>query len=398
MRKLILYFLVSVLLLTDVIGQDNYLSTRKFSSDSLLVGAERLDILLPLLQGKNVALVVNQTSVIGLEQTSLPDTLLHYGIKIQKIFAPEHGFRGDAEAGETVRNSTDIKTGIPVVSIYGKNKKPTAKQLSDIDVIVFDIQDVGTRFFTYISSMHYLMEACAENNKQMIVCDRPNPNDYVDGPVLRPECRSFVGMHTIPVLHGLTVGELALMINGEQWLRNGVRLNDLVIVEMKGWKHGQSYSLPIKPSPNLPNDQSIKLYPSLCFFEATGVSIGRGTTFPFQVIGAPDKKYGEFEFTPVSLPGWDRNPINKDKRCYGVDLREYDFEGGLSLQFLFDFYRLSQEESRFFVRPEWFDLLAGNKILRKQIISGMSENEIRKSWEGEIFSYKQLRSKYLLYK
>jgi len=373
-------------------------------ANSLQVGAERLDILLPLLKDKNVALVINQTSVVGENQTLLLDTLLTYDIRIKKVFAPEHGFRGNLDAGETVKNSKDIKTGVPIVSIYGKNKKPTAEQLKDIDVVVFDIQDVGARFYTYISTMHYVMEACAENKKEMIVCDRPNPNDFVDGPVLQPDCRSFVGMHPIPVLHGLTVGELALMINGESWLKNKIHLQDLKIIGIKGWKHGQTYVLPVKPSPNLPNHQSIRLYPSLCFFEATNISVGRGTTFPFQVLGAPQRKldqtdlrFGSFTFVPRSLPGWDKNPLHQDQTCYGVDLRDINFKGGLSLKFFLDFYNISKEKEAFFTRSDWFNLLAGNKTLQKQIISGMNENQIKESWKPELAKYKLLRDKYILY-
>ncbi len=366
-------------------------------AEKLQVGAERLDVLLPLLKGKNVALVINQTSVVGENQTLLLDTLLSHYVRVKRVFAPEHGFRGDAGAGETVKNSRDTKTGISIVSIYGKNKKPTTEQLNGIDVVVFDIQDVGARFYTYISTMHYVMEACAENGKEMIICDRPNPNDHVDGPVLQPEYRSFVGMHPIPVLHGLTVGELALMINGEFWLKDKIKLQDLKIVEIKGWKHGQPYILPVKPSPNLPNNQSIQLYPSLCFFEATGVSIGRGTTFPFQVAGAPWKKYGDFTFIPRSLPGWDSSPLNQDKVCYGIDLRNVAFEGGFTLKFFLYFYILSKEKKAFITRPEWFNLLAGNRELQKQITSGMSETQIKESWTSELNQYKQLRNKYIIY-
>ena len=361
------------------------------------MGAERLDVLLPLLENKHVALVINQTSTVGENHTLLLDTLLTYNIQIKKVFAPEHGFRGDADAGEVIKNSRDAKTGISIVSIYGKNKKPTAEQLSDIDVVLFDIQDVGVRFYTYISTMHYVMEACAENNKQMIICDRPNPNDYVDGPVLQPNCRSFVGMHPIPILHGLTVGELALMINGEAWLKNKIKLRDLKIIELINWKHGQAYQLPVKPSPNLPNTQSIKLYPSLCFFEATNISVGRGTTFPFQVLGRPQKKYGKFMFTPQSLPGWEKKPLHQDKVCYGIDLRDIHFKGGLTLKYLLDFYNISDEKASFFARSEWFNLLAGNKKLQEQIISGMNEAQIRESWKSELFEYNQLRNKYIIH-
>ncbi len=366
----------------------------------LLTGAERMDLLLPPLQNKRVALVVNQTSVVGDKQVSLLDTLLSDGINVKKVFAPEHGFRGDADAGATVGNSKDLKTGIPIVSIYGKNKKPAAAQLADVDVVVFDIQDVGARFYTYISTMHYIMEACAQYGKTLIVCDRPNPADYVDGPVLQLPYRSFVGMHPIPVLHGLTVGELARMINGEKWLRSnqGDTLQcKLQIIPVAGWKHGQPYSLPVKPSPNLPNDQAIRLYPSLCLFEATDVSIGRGTIFPFQVIGAPEPRYGDFSFTPASLKGWDQAPLHQDQTCYGIDLRDSSFAGGFSLQFFLDFYTRSGMQQSFFSRPKWFDLLAGNSDLRKQIISGADETCIKASWEADLSGYRKIRKKYLLY-
>ena len=320
------------------------------------------------------------------------------GIHVKKVFAPEHGFRGTADAGEEVKDSRDLKTGVPIVSIYGKNKKPTAEQLSGLDVIVFDIQDVGARFYTYISTMHYVMEACAENGVEFIVLDRPNPNDFVDGPVRQKGFESFVGVDPIPLLHGLTVGELAWMINSEGWLKSSPDSCKLHIVKMENWQHGDPYWLPVKPSPNLPNDQSIRLYPSLCFFEATNISIGRGTYYPFQVIGFPDRKYGDFAFTPVSLPGFDTNPLQKDKECYGVDLREYPFEGGLTLHFFLDFYnKAGNEQAFFFSRPQWFDLLAGTKELRYQIVRGLSEQEIRDSWQPELDKYKEMRKKYLLY-
>lgn len=366
------------------------------TAQKVITGAEQMDRLLPILKGKRVALVVNQTSKVG--ETHLLDTLLAAHIQIKKVFAPEHGFRGDADAGETIRNGKDTRTGIPILSLYGKNKKPTATQLQDIDLIVFDIQDVGARFYTYISTMQYVMEACAENRKQLVITDRPNPCDYVDGPVRQKNQKSFVGMHAIPILHGCTVGELAQMINGEGWLPNGKKCA-LTVIPVEGWKHGQPYSLPVKPSPNLPNDQAIRLYPSLCFFEATNISVGRGTFFPFQVIGYPDKKYGEFSFTPEPLPGFDTKPLQNGKTCYGVDLRELPFEGGLTLRFLLDFYKMAgKDQAFFFSRPSWFDLLAGTKQLRYQIIRGMSEKEIRDSWKPELDNYRKMRKKYLLYK
>lgn len=361
---------------------------------SVGVGAERFDEYLPLIKGKKVALVVNQTSVVG--NTHLLDTLLSLKVDVVKIFAPEHGFRGDADAGAHVSSSVDAKTGLPLVSIYGKNKKPSEEQLQDVDVVIFDIQDVGARFYTYISTMHYVMEACAENNKKVVVLDRPNPNDYVDGPVIKEDkYKSFVGMHNIPVLHGCTVGELAQMINGEGWLKNGVKA-DLTVVKMTGWKHGDKYSLPVKPSPNLPNDVSIQLYPSLCLFEGTAVSVGRGTYFPFQVIGYPDKNFGKYTFTPEPIKGMDTNPVQKGELCYGYDLREAKTEG-FSLEYITDFYKKSEQGAKFFTRPQFFDKLAGNSTLRWQIINGKTEQEIRESWQADLNKYMKMREKYLLY-
>ncbi len=367
--------------------------------DELVLGAERSDTLSVLLKNKRIGLVVNQTSIMNdASQTHLLDALLADGYDVRRVFAPEHGFRGTADAGAEVKDSKDVKTGIPIVSIYGKQKSPTADQLKDIDVVVFDIQDVGARFYTYISTMHYLMESCAANKKELIVLDRPNPNDYVDGPIRKAGFRSFVGVDPIPLLHGLTVGELALMINGEGWLKTGKNSCLLQVVKMLNWKHGDPYWLPVKPSPNLPNDQAIRLYPSLCFFEATPFSIGRGTYHPFQMIGYPDKKYGDYAFTPTSLPGFDTNPLQKEKTCYGVNLQEYPFEGGLTLRFVIDFFEKSGCNATFFFsRADWFDLLAGTDVLRKQIINGMSEEDIRATWQADLDSYKAMRKNYLLY-
>ncbi len=368
------------------------------ASAPLRLGAERMEVVTRLLKGKRVGLVVNQTSILEERQVHLLDTLLATGIDVRKVFAPEHGFRGTADAGAEVKDSKDLKTGVPIISIYGKNKKPSAAQIGDLDVVVFDIQDVGARFYTYISTMHYVMEACAENGKEFIVLDRPNPNDFVDGPIRQKGFESFVGVDPIPVLHGLTVGELAWMINEEGWLASTPDTCRLHIVKMENWKHGDPYWLPVKPSPNLPNDQAIRLYPSLCFFEATDISVGRGTYSPFQMLGGTDPRYGSFTFTPVSLPGFDTNPLHKDKTCYGIDLREYPFQGGLSLRFFLDFYRKAgNEQAFFFTRPHWFDLLAGTKQLRFQIIRGLSEEEIKASWQPELDQYKKLRKKYLLY-
>ena len=390
-KKRLLCSMLFFLLLT---GQSVYSQYSK----QITLGAERIDTLISLIENKRVALAVNHTSILENAKTHILDTLVAKGIKIQKVFAPEHGFRGTGEAGEEIKNSHDKKTGIPIISLYGKNKKPTASQLSDLDVVIFDMQDVGTRFYTYISTMHYLMEACAEHQKEFIVLDRPNPNDYVDGPVRKPGYKSFVSMHPIPVLHGLTVGELAQMINGEDWLKPEGRKCSLTVVTMQNWKHGDPYWLPVRPSPNLPNEQAIRLYPSLCFFEGTSISVGRGTYFPFQVLGYPGPEAGDFTFSPEPIKGLDSNPMYKGLICYGTDLREYPFEGGLSLQFILDFYgRLDKNDKKFFSRASWFDLLAGTNELRMQISAGSSEDEIRASWQPDLNIYKEKRKKYLLY-
>lgn len=368
-------------------------------AQEIRTGAEQMEKLLPLLEGKRIALVVNQTSVVGPNHTHLLDTLLAQKINVRKVFAPEHGFRGNADAGETVKNGKDIKSGLPILSLYGKNKKPLPAQLSDIDIIVFDIQDVGARFYTYISTMHYIMEACAENNKPLIVTDRPNPCDFVDGPIREADKKSFVGMHPIPVLHGCTVGELAQMINGEGWLA-GKRACKLTIIPMEGWKHGQAYLLPVKPSPNLPNDQSIALYASLCPFEGTAISVGRGTHTPFQVIGSPDLPTYNYRFKPQSLEGFDKNPMYKNQHCYGKDLRHATPPQGFSLEFVIEFYKAYQKEGKakqFFTRANWFDLLMGTSSVRLQIIAGKNEASIRSTWQADLKEYLQMRSKYLLY-
>ena len=362
------------------------------SDDELVLGAERLQAYLPLLENKKVALVVNHTSLVG--STHLVDTLLSRGVDVVQVFAPEHGFRGAQEAGETVENSIDKATGLPIVSLYGTNKKPTAAQLQDIDAVVFDIQDVGVRFYTYISTMSYVMEACAEQGKMVVILDRPNPNgDYVDGPILQPSQRSFVGLHPIPIVHGLTVAELAYMINEEKWLANGVRCT-LKLIEMENYHHQLIYHLPVKPSPNLPNYQSIRLYPSLCLFEGSQVSIGRGTQFPFQVYGHPHFSDSNFSFTPVAIPGMDQNPKHKDLVCGGVDLREIDAPT-FTLSYVLDAYQKFENKDQFF--KKYFNLLAGNELLMGQIESGLNETEIRSSWEADLQNFKTMRKSYLLY-
>jgi uncharacterized protein YbbC (DUF1343 family) len=354
-------------------------------------GAAQLERYLPMLKGKKVALVVNQTSVIG--KTHLADTLLAHKINLVKIFAPEHGFRGEADAGAHVKNEKDPKTGLPLISLYGKNKKPSPDQLEDLDVLVFDIQDVGVRFYTYISTLHYVMEACAENNKKLIVLDRPNPNgDYVDGPVLAMANKSFVGMHPIPLVHGLTVAELAKMINGEKWLA-GEKTCNLEIITVKNYTHKTPYSLPVKPSPNLPNDIAIRLYPSLGLFEGTNVSVGRGTDKPFQQIGSPFYRDTTFSFTPRPVPGA-TNPPYLNQKCYGKDLSQIK-PTNFTLAYLIDFYKNSTQPEKFF--NDFLTKLAGTTELRKQIEAGINEADIRKSWQPDLKRYKEMRKKYLLY-
>ena len=361
-----------------------------------LTGAERSELYLPLLQGKKVGLVGNQTSILPQsDKKHVVDFLLEKGVEIKKVFVPEHGFRGTADAGEKVDNSIDQKTGLPIISLYGNNKKPSADQIKDLDVVIFDLQDVGTRFFTYISTMHYVMEACAEQGKKVIIFDRPNPNgSYVDGPMLKPGYESFVGMHPIPVVHGLTVGELAQMINAEKWLKGGISA-DLEVIPVANWQRDQAYNLPVKPSPNLPSDLAIKLYPSTCFFEGTVMSLGRGTYDPFQMYGYPDPKFGNFTFTPVSIDGMSKTPPHQDKRCYGVDLRDESLDHQFTLKYLLDAYEKSGMKEKFF--NNFFNTLAGTDELKKQILAGKSESEIRESWKAGLKAYMQKREKYLIY-
>lgn len=347
------------------------------------------------LKYKKIGLVINHTSLVF--DQNLADFLLQKEIEIHTIFAPEHGFRGNAAPGEKINDQIDEKTGISITSLYGKNRKPSAEMMKELDLLVFDIQDVGCRFYTFISTLHYVMEACAENNKKLIILDRPNPNgDYVAGAILKPEFKSFVGIDPIPVVHGCTIGELALMINGEGWLENGIKC-DIEIVKVKNYKHSDHYSLPVRPSPNLPNDLSIRLYPSLCFFEATHVSIGRGTDFPFQVIGYPDEKMGNFTFTPVDIAGVVSNPIQKGKLCYGVDLRLTSEAPKFTLKYLIDWNNKFNQENDFLSSERWLNLLSGSDELIKSIREGKTEEEILESWQPELEAYKMIRKKYLLY-
>ena len=370
-------------------------STQADTPKSLKTGAEQTNLYVPNLKGKTIALVVNHTSMIG--KTHLADSLLSLGIKINTIFAPEHGFRGTADAGEHVANGIDKKTGLPIISLYGNNKKPNGAQLEGIDIVIFDVQDVGVRFYTYTSTMHYVMEACAEQSKKLLILDRPNPNGhYVDGQVLDKKFASFVGLNPVPVVHGCTVGELAQMINGESWLAGNKTCN-IQIIKCLGYKHSTSYDPPIAPSPNLPNIQSMLLYPSICLFEGTVVSVGRGTDKQFQVIGSPNPKNGSFTFTPEDKLGA-KNPPQKGKLCFGKDLSQTDArKQGFSLSYVIDFYQKSDNKAIFFSSPSFFDKLAGSDTTRKQIIAGLTETQIRATWQTDLDKYKAIRKKYLLY-
>ena len=375
-------------------------TTTPKTTNELEVGAAQLDIYLPKIKNKNIALLVNQTSMVGEEH--LVDVLLKNKISIKKIFAPEHGFRGQADAGEKVKDGKDAKTGIPLISLYGKNKKPTPAFLEGIDMVVFDIQDVGARFYTYISSMSYVMEACAENGVDFMVLDRPNPNGhFIDGPILKSDYSSFVGLHQIPVVHGMTVGEYAQMVNGEGWLKNGVKCN-LSVIRCANYDHQTFYNLPIKPSPNLPNQLSIYLYPSLCFFEGTTATVGRGTNTQFQVIGHPDFQQGDYNFTPVKMDGA-KYPKHENKKCNGFNLTELPLDefqnnGQINLNYLMQFYKNFPNKKSFFLENKFFDTLAGSATLRWQIINGKSEEEIRQSWQSGLNAFQEIRKQYLLYK
>ncbi len=367
-------------------------TTSEDTSKPILPGAYDTERYLPLLKGKKVGVVANYTATIG--STHLVDSLLSMGIEVVKIFGPEHGFRGNSEAGEQVKHEVDPQTNLPIISLYGKHKKPSPENLKRLDVVVFDIQDVGVRFFTYISTLHYILEACAENNLPCIVLDRPNPNgNYIDGPVLEKSHKSFVGMHEIPVVYGMTIGELGLMMNGEGWLKNGVSC-ELEVIKCQNWTHDKIYELPLKASPNLPNMTAVYLYPSLCFFEGTVVSAGRGTDFPFQTYGHPNLPQRGFSFTPRSIKGFSLHPKFKGVLCQGVDLQDSTEYRKLSLSFLLDAYQQIGNKTFF---NSFFEKLAGTSQLREQIVNGMTEAEIRQSWQEDLNIFKQKRAKYLLY-
>lgn len=388
------------LLFLAAVGAVLQLSAQTFKTDrDIEVGAKQFDTYSGQLAGKRIGIVGNHTSMV--DSVHLVDWLLARAVNVATVFAPEHGFRGKADAGEKVGSGVDQKTGLPVISLYGSHKKPTADDLRGVDLVIFDIQDVGARFYTYISTMTYVMESCAEQHIPLIVLDRPNPHGfYVDGPVLEPEFKSFVGMHPIPVVHGLTVGELAMMINGEGWLANGVKC-ELQVVPCKGYTHNDIYVLPVPPSPNLPNQNAILLYPSLCFFEGTDFSVGRGTDQPFEVFGHPNMTQGSFIFVPESREGA-RDPLHKGVPCVGWDLRGF---GGkriqekhqLILDWLVNAYRDFPDKEKFFLKNGFFDKLAGTAELRKQIEAGMTAEAIRDTWAPEVANFKLMRRQYLLY-
>lgn len=406
-QKLFKYTLIALFLSLNQVSfaqNDDY--------ERIFMGAENPELYLTLTLNKRVGVVTNQTGVLfagtQLYSTSneklkqnihLVDFLVSRKVDVKKIFSPEHGFRGDADAGETVVSGKDVKTGLPIVSLYGDNKKPSKEQFADIDVILFDIQDVGARFYTYISTLHYIMEAAAENGKKVIVLDRPNPNGhYVDGPVMQDKFKSFVGMHNVPVVYGMTIGEYAKMINGEKWLTNGIQC-DLTVIPLKNYTHRRHYILPINPSPNLPNDKSINLYPSTCFFEAFNGSEGRGTDKPFQVYGSPFLKNMPYEFTPEPNAGA-KSPRFNGQVCYGEDLTETPFLSEVKLEWLIKAYKNYEGKEPFFIKNSgkyWIDTLAGTDVLRKQIEQGMSEEEIKATWQKGLDEFKQIRAKYLMY-
>jgi uncharacterized protein YbbC (DUF1343 family) len=362
----------------------------------ITVGANRIDKYLSVIKNKKIGVVANQTSVIFKEKgyTHLVDSLISLNINIKTVFAPEHGFRGKADAGEHINNGIDPKTGISIISIYGKNKKPSKAQLKNLELIIFDIQDVGARFYTYISSLHYIMEACAENNIPLLILDRPNPNGhYIDGPILEIKQQSFVGMHAVPIVHGMTIGEYAQMINGEKWLKNGIQCN-ISIVECKNYNKITEYQLPIKPSPNLPNNKAINLYPSLCLFEGTNVSIGRGTEMQFQIYGSPHLPKTEFQFIPKPNEGA-KYPKHENKICYGKDLRKTNNLYKINLEWIIYCYEKAKKKEAFF--NTFFNKLAGNSKLQQKIKNGKNAKEIRNTWQNNLLQYDILRKKYLIY-
>lgn len=397
-NKFYLLFAITLYSLLGCGGQASNSSGKQTitsQASNIVPGADQLEAYLPLLEGKTVGLMGNQTSVVGNEH--LVDVLLRQGVNLKFAFAPEHGFRGDIERGEKVSNDLDEKTGLPLYSLYGKNEKADSI-VNSVDVMIFDLQDVGARFYTYITSMHRVMQLATNHGKKVIVLDRPNPNgDQVDGPVRKDDkFKSNVSYHKIAMIHGLTVGELAEMINGEGWLEDGAQC-DLTVIPVKNYDHSMKYELPVIPSPSLPTYNSVRLYMSLCLFEGTDINVGRGTDWPFEVLGYPDPVFGEFTFTPGTRPGMAAHVEQQGELCYGLDLRETDPAQKFTLKYLIDFYNKADFKDNFFVRAEFFDKLAGTDQLRKQIIAGKTEAEIRDSWKEELSDYKEMRKQYLLY-
>jgi uncharacterized protein YbbC (DUF1343 family) len=389
MKRLLLTFFILTIVVISVVCYG--------AKKSPVPGSSQIEMYRNLIEGKSVAVVANQTSMVG--QTHLIDTLMKIGIDIKVIFAPEHGFRKMADAGESIENGKDPRTGISVLSIYGSKRKPTSDDLKGIDIVIFDVQDVGARFYTYISTLHYILESCAENHVKCLVLDRPNPNGfYFDGNILDTAYSSFAGMHPVPIVHGMTVGEYAEMVNGEGWLKDGIRC-DLTVIKCINYDHKTYYILPIKPSPNLPNQNSIYLYPSICFFEGTNISLGRGTPYPFQVYGSPELPDKGFSFTPESVAGA-KNPPLLGVKCYGTDLREAIRmklvpRPKLNLDWVIGAYNDFPEKDKFF--NSYFDVLAGGPKLREQIIGGMSSKQIRATWKDDLIKFGKIRRKYLLY-
>lgn len=403
MGKLTLIFLMLPYLVIGCTSKttksENKQEILKAVISEIKTGADQTNKYLPLLEGKRVGLVVNQTAEI--DGVNLVDTLKSAGVNIKAIFGPEHGFRGDADAGEKVGNYIDKKSGIPVISLYGSKKAPSKEDLKDLDILIFDIQDVGARFYTYTITMSDVMQACAENNTPLMILDRPNPiGDFIDGPILDSAFKSGVGMHQIPITHGLTVAEFAKMVNGENWLKNNLKCK-LTIIEMLNYDHSKEYALPVKPSPNLPNMLSIYLYPSTCLFEGTAISQGRGTMDPFQILGHPSlKDKYSFSFKPVSIKGMSKNPPLENQICYGIDFRNMPIEEArnkkqLDLKLLIELYNAFPEKDKFFT--PFFNKLAGTDQLMKQVKEGKTEEEIRETWKAGLKKYKETRKKYLLY-
>ena len=359
----------------------------------IITGAEQISKYINILKDQNIGIIANKSSILSIN-SHLIDTLLSLGININKVFVPEHGFRGEADAGEKIFSQKDPKTGLTILSLYGNQRKPTNEQLKGMSTMVFDLQDVGVRFYTYISTLHYIMEACAEKNITLIVLDRPNPNGhFIDGPVLENDCKSFVGMHPVPIVYGMTIGEYALMINGEGWLNNQIKCQ-LKVIKLKNYTHKTHYELPLRPSPNLPNSQAIALYPSLCLLEPTVISVGRGTEMQFQIFGHPNLPKSKFNFTPKSNFGA-KYPKLDNKICYGLDLRKYNMTNKIELKWIIDSYSNFPEPKSFF--KEGFYRIAGTKKLKTQIEEGLSEKEIRRTWQEGLINFKRIRLKYLLY-